>query len=407
MITGPAARAGLDLRARTARPHPGRHGHRPGFPGAAGLRPARAVRGESARRTAYAHGIRRLRRRARRHQPARGGHLRTPAGGGAERCSAASSASWSRSTSAAWPRAGASRGRISRRRPRRRAGRRLHRRAAARHRSKPRRGGGGGGGARGPAARMATPEEPGSPRSRTTCASGVRWKPPLPNGSAAGRDATHLWPHERLVLARAGARTARHRSDESGRAGEVLCPARGRALARGAGAAETRHYRRAEIGDRLDRIGDPRPGVGLLPDGLPDIVWCEVPGGTVNAGGGRGQLRSRRASSIAKYPVTYRQYKAFLDDADGYRSEALVEGLEARSGAGRAVPADRQLPGRERLLVRRGRILPLAQCAARPRGAAADGMGVAAGSDRRQRRLRIPLGTRVDRRVAPTPLKVA
>ncbi|MEP7153337.1 MAG: DUF4062 domain-containing protein, partial [Nitrospira sp.] len=37
------------------------------------------------------------------------------------------------------------------------------------------------------------------------------------------------------------------------------------------------HELRAFIGRALDEFGDPRPGVGLLPDGLPDIVWVEIP----------------------------------------------------------------------------------------------------------------------------------
>ena len=36
---------------------------------------------------------------------------------------------------------------------------------------------------------------------------------------------------------------------------------------------------RAAAGRALAKLGDPRPGVGLREDGLPDIVWCEVPAG--------------------------------------------------------------------------------------------------------------------------------
>ncbi len=36
---------------------------------------------------------------------------------------------------------------------------------------------------------------------------------------------------------------------------------------------------RARAGDTLGRLGDPRPGVGLTPDGVPDIAWCDVPAG--------------------------------------------------------------------------------------------------------------------------------
>ena len=94
---------------------------------------------------------------------------------------------------------------------------------------------------------------------------------------------------------------------------------------------ETTHYRRAEIGDRLDRIGDPRPGVGLRPDGVPDIVWCEIPPGTVQLEGVDGEFEVERFF-IAKYPVTYRQYQAFLDDPQGYAN---------RSAGGRACSARR------------------------------------------------------------------
>lgn len=45
--------------------------------------------------------------------------------------------------------------------------------------------------------------------------------------------------------------------------------------------AVTAHDRRAEIGDRLAEISDPRPGVGLTRDGLPDLVWCPIPAGRV------------------------------------------------------------------------------------------------------------------------------
>lgn len=36
---------------------------------------------------------------------------------------------------------------------------------------------------------------------------------------------------------------------------------------------------RAVVGDALNYLGDPRPGVGLTKEGLPDIVWCAVPAG--------------------------------------------------------------------------------------------------------------------------------
>ena len=96
---------------------------------------------------------------------------------------------------------------------------------------------------------------------------------------------------------------------------------------------------RAATGDVLARLGDPRPGVGLRPDGLPDIVWCEVPAGSFimgtreqdipalmeKYGGERERYEdetpqhqpSLPAYSISKYPVTNVQYAAFIDDS-GY-----------------------------------------------------------------------------------------
>ena len=87
-------------------------------------------------------------------------------------------------------------------------------------------------------------------------------------------------------------------------------------------------YERAEAGRRLAEIGDPRPGVGLRPDGLPDILWCEVPGGKVKLGGDKDAQTTRRTQEItlptfyiAKYPVTKAQFRAFLTASDGYTSE--------------------------------------------------------------------------------------
>ena len=103
----------------------------------------------------------------------------------------------------------------------------------------------------------------------------------------------------------------------------------------------TTHERRAIIGVRLSLLGDLRPGVGLRADGLPDIVWCRVPGGEVTLDI-ETENRSRRARwlsrsapntfhvepfQVAKYPVTYRQYRAFLDAEDGYHNPAWWRGL--------------------------------------------------------------------------------
>jgi len=51
--------------------------------------------------------------------------------------------------------------------------------------------------------------------------------------------------------------------------------------------------RRLQIGDRLAELGDPRPGVGLRPDGLPDIDWVEIPDGGVSLRREQGAKASR------------------------------------------------------------------------------------------------------------------
>jgi formylglycine-generating enzyme required for sulfatase activity len=88
--------------------------------------------------------------------------------------------------------------------------------------------------------------------------------------------------------------------------------------------------KRAVAADGLARLGDPRSGVGLRPDGLPDIVWCEVPAGPFLMGSDKrrdsqaydDELPQHKvtlpAYCISKYPVTNGQYAAFVA-ADGYR----------------------------------------------------------------------------------------
>ena len=95
----------------------------------------------------------------------------------------------------------------------------------------------------------------------------------------------------------------------------------------------TTHQRRAAIGDRLDQIGDSRAQVGLRADGTPDIAWCKIPSGSVTLENVDGTFEVE-ALYMAKYAVTYCQYKTFLDDSDGYRDKRHWKGLERETEPG-------------------------------------------------------------------------
>ena len=84
---------------------------------------------------------------------------------------------------------------------------------------------------------------------------------------------------------------------------------------------------RADAGRLLGQLGDPRPGVGLNPDGLPDIVWCDVLAGKFIMGSKDDELAYGKETPqhalelpdywISKYPITNAQFDAFVQD-DGY-----------------------------------------------------------------------------------------
>ncbi|MBK8798819.1 MAG: SUMF1/EgtB/PvdO family nonheme iron enzyme [Anaerolineales bacterium] len=96
------------------------------------------------------------------------------------------------------------------------------------------------------------------------------------------------------------------------------------------------HYppeERLKAGDFLGAAPgrDPRPGVGLRTDGLPDIDWVEIP--ECDANGRREfiyQKNERRTEPtfwIARYPITYEQFQVFVDARDGFQNKAWREGL--------------------------------------------------------------------------------
>jgi formylglycine-generating enzyme required for sulfatase activity len=88
---------------------------------------------------------------------------------------------------------------------------------------------------------------------------------------------------------------------------------------------------RSDIGLELDEIGDPRPGVGLDDDGLPDIDWVDIPAGEFLFGSTLGDLTAQMnevpqtkvhlpAYRISRYPLTYTQVEAFVKDG-GYKQK--------------------------------------------------------------------------------------
>ena len=119
----------------------------------------------------------------------------------------------------------------------------------------------------------------------------------------------------------------------------------------------TTHQRRSDIGARLNEIGDPRAGVGLVSDilplhaegevytfnslragelrlwgdksehaGLPDLVWLSVDGGSIQI---EKQMFKVEPFYIAKYPITYMQFQSFLDAEDGFKDSRWWKGLSA------------------------------------------------------------------------------
>lgn len=89
------------------------------------------------------------------------------------------------------------------------------------------------------------------------------------------------------------------------------------------------HNKRYEIGVWLADFGDPRPGVGLNEDGLPDIDWCPVKPGEQQIRS-EDEPRTVGRVAIARYPVTWQQYSTFLNAEDGHSDARWWPGLRRR-----------------------------------------------------------------------------
>ena len=85
---------------------------------------------------------------------------------------------------------------------------------------------------------------------------------------------------------------------------------------------------------------DDRMGVGVLPSDangirLPDIDWVVIPGGdfTYQQGEPGARVVTLPSFGIARYPVTWAQFQAFVDDPGGYADWRWWEGLDEKSDA--------------------------------------------------------------------------
>ena len=141
------------------------------------------------------------------------------------------------------------------------------------------------------------------------------------------RQAEHRWPDERVVEVVAMREHLKlEPKDFTALERDFLGPLDREQMLAALDDPATSHEERAIIGVRLSLLGDPRPGVGLRADGLPDLVWCAVPGSAVTLEKDAGTF-TVEPFQIAKYPVTYRQYRAFLDAEDGYHNPEWWQGL--------------------------------------------------------------------------------
>jgi formylglycine-generating enzyme required for sulfatase activity len=104
---------------------------------------------------------------------------------------------------------------------------------------------------------------------------------------------------------------------------------------------------RNAAGVAVNHVGDPRRGVGLRADGLPDIEWVLVPEQDPKSGrsefiyGKSGERCTETDFWIARYPITYRQFQVFLNAADGFQKPRWWEGLAA-SQKHRSAPGEQR-----------------------------------------------------------------
>ncbi len=144
-----------------------------------------------------------------------------------------------------------------------------------------------------------------------------------------GRPENHLWRQERLdkIKAMPEVLTATLESHER----EFIRPEWERLCEELKNPALS-HQVRERIGTVLDVIGDQRDGVGIA-KGFPNPAWCNVPGGTIELEESTGILEVQ-PFKIAKYPVSYGQYRVFVESDDGYANNEWWNGLDRQIAPG-------------------------------------------------------------------------
>ena len=103
------------------------------------------------------------------------------------------------------------------------------------------------------------------------------------------------------------------------------------------------HQERLLIGQKLAEFGDPRSGVGLRQDGLPDIAWIEIPQGRLRLQG-VDHIFKVKPFRMGKYPVTNSQFQVFIDDG-GYGNDAWWKGIEKIDASAEPRWKDANAPG--------------------------------------------------------------
>ena len=131
-----------------------------------------------------------------------------------------------------------------------------------------------------------------------------------------GRPEANLWPHERLQKVVDMQQKLKPQLSDSVRT--FIRPEVERLVEKLKNPA-LNHQQRERIGERLSEIDDPRPGVGVDENGLPQYEWCPVPPGRIILEDNAGTF-DVAAFFISQYPVTFKQYCAFLEAADGYQN---------------------------------------------------------------------------------------